>query len=202
MMIPRLPRLPIRAPDGRLVAALAAGAVAGWYYLGLPGRSLSSAAQDALRLLGGGVQMSSAQQRMVEIIASEAAIKGLSWLVPAAVANAYAESRLDPLAVGDSGRSVGLFQLNSDGAGAGMSVAARQDPAVNAARIFEVTLGAQGGPVRAARGTATNADLAALFAQHVERCWECGYGGGTAQLAYRRQLVTDLYGATVAATVP
>lgn len=50
----------------------------------------------------------------------------------AAVANAWAESSLNPNAVGDAGKSVGLFQLHEAGVGHGMSVEARRDPATNA----------------------------------------------------------------------
>lgn len=60
-------------------------------------------------------------------------------IIAAAIVNAYAESRLDPNIIGDSGHSVGLFQLN-DGpraAGRGMTVAERQDPEVNTRKILK-----------------------------------------------------------------
>lgn len=78
------------------------------------------------------VGLSSSQAAMAALIEKEFLNAGFSPLVAAAaVVNAYAESRLDPKAVGDRSRSVGLFMLNIKGAGAGMSVAARQDPLTN-----------------------------------------------------------------------
>lgn len=59
----------------------------------------------------------------------------LGDVIRAAILNAAYESDLDPGAVGDEGRSVGLFQLHESGAGAGMSVALRKNPAANAMRI-------------------------------------------------------------------
>ena len=56
-----------------------------------------------------------------------------------AVVNARHESDLSNAAVGDSGHSVGLFQLYDSGAGAGMSVEERMDPYVNTKRIIEET---------------------------------------------------------------
>ena len=44
----------------------------------------------------------------------------------------YVESGLNPAAIGDQGNSVGLYQLNSQGEGAGLSIAQRQDPTQNA----------------------------------------------------------------------
>jgi soluble lytic murein transglycosylase-like protein len=41
------------------------------------------------------------------------------------------ESNLDPWAVGDGGHSIGLMQLHDQGAGAGMSIAERNDPWTN-----------------------------------------------------------------------
>jgi cell wall-associated NlpC family hydrolase len=52
-------------------------------------------------------------------------------LVAIAIATARHESGLDPNAIGDNGNSVGLFQLNIKGEGAGMTVAQRQDPTAN-----------------------------------------------------------------------
>jgi hypothetical protein len=54
--------------------------------------------------------------------------------VPLALAEAiaYTESGYNPNAIGDSGQSVGLYQLNSSGEGAGMTVVAREDPYQNA----------------------------------------------------------------------
>jgi Transglycosylase SLT domain len=49
-----------------------------------------------------------------------------------AVAIAQQESGLNPNAIGDNGNSVGLFQLNDNGEGAGLTVAQREDPTTNA----------------------------------------------------------------------
>lgn len=54
-----------------------------------------------------------------------------------ALVNAIYESNLKPEAVGDGGNSVGLWQLNIRGAGAGMTVAERQDPVIATKRILE-----------------------------------------------------------------
>jgi TP901 family phage tail tape measure protein len=75
-----------------------------------------------------------------------------------ALALAKAESNLNPSAIGDSGHSVGLFQLHDQGQGAGMSVALRQDPWANAEKflsqhgaLFEALNGNYSGPELAAR---------------------------------------------------
>lgn len=49
-----------------------------------------------------------------------------------AIAVAQQESGMDPASIGDQGHSIGLFQLNDQGEGAGMSIAAREDPVTNA----------------------------------------------------------------------
>lgn len=73
---------------------------------------------------------------------TEAQTTGLKAIVQAAneynvdpiamTAVSLRESNLDPKAIGDSGNSVGLFQLNIKGAGAGLSVKQRQDALFNA----------------------------------------------------------------------
>ena len=59
----------------------------------------------------------------------------LQRLLVAAVVNAVYESGLDPDVEADGGHDVGLFQLRDDGAGVGMSKAARKDPLLNTGRI-------------------------------------------------------------------
>lgn len=54
------------------------------------------------------------------------------------------ESSGYPHAVGDGGASVGLFQLNDNGLGAGMSVAQRRDPEANIRRAAQAVYGGQG----------------------------------------------------------
>lgn len=80
------------------------------------------------------------------------------------VANAQAESGLSNTAAGDGGHSIGLFQLNDNGgAGVGVTVAQRQDPNVNVAKIL-----ADGGLSKAI-GAASAEAFAAAFARYVER---------------------------------
>jgi hypothetical protein len=56
-------------------------------------------------------------------------------LIRAAVINAYAESDLNPAAVGDRGRSVGVFQLNSRGLGHNMTKSDRMDVKIATEKI-------------------------------------------------------------------
>lgn len=56
-------------------------------------------------------------------------------LARAATINAYAESKLNPEAVGDNGNSVGVFQLNSKGLGRKMTHDDRKDVRKSAERI-------------------------------------------------------------------
>lgn len=121
--------------------------------------------------LSGIVAGLNAQQRaMVDAIEREFTAKGHGASVTAAaVVNAYAESRLAPKAIGDGGKSVGLFQLRSPGAGSGMTVAERQDPVLNTRRILAeyVIFGKR---VEAARlAGADLATLTALFCKDIER---------------------------------
>lgn len=88
----------------------------------------------------------------------------------AAVVNSYAESRLraDLVATEEDGRkSVGLFQLYDGGAGAGMSIAARQDPETNITTLLEAERRALGENVT--DGTTTPAEAAWAFCYYVER---------------------------------
>jgi len=193
---------PRRSLDPVVAGALASAGFLAWYMATRPGGSPVTLAQEAQAVLLGSRTLTPAQRAMVDVIGQEFAAAGLGWLTVAAVANAYAESRLDPLAGGDSGESIGLFQLYSHGAGEGMSIEQRQDPRQNTRRIIEVVQGGEGAPVRAARGLASNAELASLFAHHVERCSECGWNEGDAQLAIRAGHVTEIYGSEIAAVVP
>lgn len=169
-----------------------------WYYLRNPGRSVSSLLADGVAIMSGTVTLSSAQMTMAGIIEREFASAGLGWLVPAAVANAYQESRMDPMAAGDGGKSIGLFQLHEGGGGKGMSRAEREDPVLNTRRIIEET---RARPEMRSPNGRTNAQLASDFARYVERCWECGYGGGSSELARRADALVKIYGRQVADTV-
>ena len=109
--------------------------------------------------------------RMINIIQSEFAQAGFGAnAIAAAVTNAYAESGLNPLASGDGGHSIGLFQLNDWGAGAGMTVAYRHDPTNNTRGILRVVKGKFGADFRRRAAEGAQADeLAAIFARDIER---------------------------------
>jgi hypothetical protein len=89
------------------------------------------------------------QSRTAAIIRAEAArwcqragLQRVTSLTVVLIANAWAESKLDPLATGDGGLSVGLFQLHTGrGLGrvaldAGYTWQQLQDPRVNTALIL------------------------------------------------------------------
>jgi hypothetical protein len=142
-------------------------------------------------------------QQVMEIIRQEFRSAGYPYMAGAAIANAAAESNFnasirsqirdkhDPSKLEDS---VGLFQLNSSGAGRGMTTEQRQDPRLNTQRIiqemksrwnqqgrhtyprgFKDSSGADRTGQRidslaaAVARRATTAELAGLFAYHVER---------------------------------
>lgn len=146
----------------------------------------------------GPLSLNRRQRSMETLIGYHFGRAGLSWLTDAAVVNAWHESALDPNAIGDSGLSVGLFQLHERGAGAGLSVEARQDPDANILRIIQE---AEQRGASAQRGR-SNAELTVWFANQVERCWECGYGGGDAQLFERAVTFGRLYGLDRLSEVP
>lgn len=183
------------------LGAVAAGA----WYLWAPGRSASTAVADLGALLTGSISLTPDQRNMAAVISAEFGSQGFGWLANAAIANAYAESRLDPNAVGDNGHAVGLFQLNdavSSAAGYGMTTEDRKNPVINTRRILEVVRSSDGASIRAAHGTASHSQLASLFAQWAERCGACGWNGGSAELVSRAALVGKLFGPTIAQTVP
>ena len=92
--------------------------------LTLSGKPLTSSQQTYGQNLGGG------SPAVLSALSQAAKDAGVPYNVALAVA--MAESGLDPKAVGDNGDSIGLFQLNIHGEGAGMSVAQREDPYQNA----------------------------------------------------------------------
>jgi len=116
------------------------------------------------------VGVSADKLAFVDLIEREFVAAGYSLPVAAAaVVNAYAESSLNPLAVGDNGRSVGLFQLNIRGAGAGMTTAARQDPLTNVRTLIARERSALGKVAAGAAAGEGIPRLAALFSTYVER---------------------------------
>ena len=84
---------------------------------------------------------------IIKRVATESGIpEELHW-VPLAIA--YGESGYDPLATGDKGASIGLFQLHEEGVGANMGDS-RFDPEINARKIMPIIAsvlnrGVQGG---------------------------------------------------------
>ncbi len=89
-------------------------------------------------------------------------------VIAAALVNAVAESGLDPNAIGDGGHSVGVFQLNDAGAGAGMSVEARKNIETNTKAILADHGVAQ--VLAAYKAGTTDVDkLAGLWSIYVER---------------------------------
>lgn len=100
----------------------------------------AGAIEDQIRI-GRAVKRPSVQDAIV-MLRPTLALYGSRALASAALANAYAESRLDPLAGGDVDargvpQAIGLFQLHSGGAGKGMSIADRVDPIRATRRILE-----------------------------------------------------------------
>jgi hypothetical protein len=171
----------------------------GLVYLLQPGRSAATIVQEVKGWGTGTLRLTTAQAAMKALIESTFTAAGMGWAAPAAVANAWGESRLDPLAEGDSGHSIGLFQLNdgAGAAGAGMTVAARQSPTTNTARILQVAAGSA--DFLASRG-GTHAEVTRAFARYVENCALCGPGMPDAELRvrYLRQLYPSALADTVA----
>jgi Transglycosylase SLT domain len=99
-----------------------------------------------------------------------------------ALAIVQQESGGDPNAIGDNGHSVGLFQLNDQGEGAGMTVAQRQDPYQNALIALRVVANVMQqhpdwspGQIAAAAQRPANPSA---YAQSVDAIYN-GNGGGT-----------------------
>lgn len=147
-----------------IAAIAAAGAV---WSLFATGSALLSRMAPAWK-----TKLGPARLAMVQMIGQEFAEAGLSERAQAAaVANAYHESGLNPLASGDSGNSIGLFQLNKYGAGHDMTVESRQDPLTNIRTILDrEVLAKRGAAFRAADIAGASAStLAAIFSRDIER---------------------------------
>jgi hypothetical protein len=87
--------------------------------------------------------------------------------IAAAFANAWQESKFDPKAAGDSGHSIGIFQLHDEGVGEGMSVEERQDPIINTREIASSAKKSKF--MQYMRETGDPQILAAAFSKYVER---------------------------------
>ena len=118
------------------------------------------------------VKLSKAQMINAAIIAEECANAGLpDRIAAAAIVNAWAESGLDANVLGDSGHSVGLFQLHDKGGGHGLTVEYRRDPRNNVKTILQREVLKPRGNVlrqRAAEGAGVG-ELAAIFSRDIER---------------------------------
>lgn len=144
-------------------------------------RAIEESPEIKLSIMG---QPSAVRKQNAQIIAREFLAAGYSpSMALAAIVNSVAESRLnhqiqseyvDPR-TGQREDSVGLFQLNSQGAGAGMGES-RKDPVLNTRRIIKEVRNrwqsTEGGVESLAAADARGAGfdrLAGLFAYHVER---------------------------------
>ncbi len=94
----------------------------------------------------------------------------------AALVNARHESDLSNYAIGDSGQSVGLFQLYDRGAGAGMTIEERQNPRANTKRIIQETRDYGSNLMTAYRNGASVAELSLIFGRDIERPKNKGEG--------------------------
>jgi hypothetical protein len=111
------------------------------------------------------------QTQMARLIVHRFRAAGLpDSVTAAAIVNAWAESSLNPNAVSPAGTAVGLFQLHDNGAGHGMSIATRKDPAANTNKIIQEIKGHFGRTLleQASRG-ASVWELTKLFTVHIER---------------------------------
>jgi hypothetical protein len=141
--------------------------------------------------------LTGAQKEMADLILREFRSAGFGAAVGmAAVANAYAESGLNPLAksgfVGED--SVGLFQLNVKGVGAGMSTAERQDPLLNTRKMIDAAKRSSQFMSVANNPSATLADVVTAFCTYVERP-----ANAAAESAKRVGIAQRIFGAGVTA---
>ena len=117
-------------------------------------------------------RFSAAQYRMIQLIDREVGLNRVGLprvpLTIAMVVNAWAESRLNPLALNQTAKeqSVGLFQVNRSGSlGRPYSIAELADP-TNNTRVILSEVRRQSDTLRQAR---TVGELVAMFCSEVER---------------------------------
>jgi hypothetical protein len=137
------------------------------------------------------------QNEAISIIQSEFLNAGYPMsIAQAAVVNAKAESNLNPSAVGDGGKSIGLFQLHESGGGKGMSREQRMDPVLNTKRIIQemrAVWNKSSDSIESlsdavARGASVG-ELAGLFSYHVERPAD-----RVGSISVRQRLARKLFG--------
>lgn len=128
----------------------------------------------------GGAVLSMQQVQMMTVIQDVVTRSRLPWplgapaakygLTMAMVANAIAESNLDPAVKGDSGLSIGLFQCHTTrGAGRGHSVQNLQNPRYNTAVILQELVDQLPAFRQALRSGTTGVELTRMFSTLVER---------------------------------
>ncbi len=120
---------------------------------------------------GGSVTLNPTAAASMGLIVGAFLARGLSIRAAhAAVVNAYAESALNPAAVGDSGHSVGLFQIN-DLSGRRSFNGDRKDPSYNISWILDnEVMAAAGSRFRAMDAAgASLGDLVEAFCRDIER---------------------------------
>lgn len=119
------------------------------------------------------VGLSVSQRAAASVIEREMTAAGIPPVVIAgAIVNAYAESGLNAAQVTTEkggAVSVGLFQLYDKGLGAGMTVAARQDPIQNTQRVIQAYRSIGAPIASAAASGASLGDVTALWCQIIER---------------------------------
>lgn len=145
---------------------------------------------DSTHVADGTLLLSSAQRsnaRNIESVLHDASISDTT--IAAAIVNAYAESGLNTSAVGDSGNSIGLFQLNMPkGAGRGHSAQELKDPRKNTEIILSVERSAISKIEDAVRAGAGLTQVTALWTKLVERPKYV-----TADMAKRQAMALRLY---------
>lgn len=131
--------------------------------------NLSENVEDLPRKHPLGQYLPSDRTLIAENVEDQLVLAGLNpRMARAATINAYAESRLNPEAIGDHGRSVGIFQLSSNGLGHKMSVEQRKDVKVSTARIARAVL-KDSVLMDMQRECASLADMVKAFTLRIER---------------------------------
>lgn len=91
-----------------------------------------------------------------------------SPLIEAALLNAYAESKFNPMAVGDGGNSKGIFQLNKNGLGNKMNDTQRHDVRSSVRRVA-IAIRKSPSLKRAIESGAETPELTELFCTEIMR---------------------------------